>query len=139
MSIPYNFLNVGEWNIQGIFYNVNKTKLCKLADPKFIERLRMFDILALQEIQCGPSETQKLVVPGYRILPFHRKRSSNNRYFGGTILFIKYHIREGVKVIDNFEGDKIWVKLKMNFFNLEKDAYMFFVCCPPHVSLYQRP
>ena len=98
----------------------------------------MFDILALQEIQCGPTDTQKLVVPGYRILPFYRKKSSNNRYFGGTLLFIKNHIRDGITIIDNFEGDKIWVKLKMNFFNLEKDVYLCFLYAAPSTSPYTR-
>ena len=87
--ILYNYINVGVWNIQGLFLNVNKSKLCKLGDPVMLERIKSFDILALQETQCGPSETKGLSVHGFCLLPFHRKISLNNRYFGGMIILIK--------------------------------------------------
>ena len=112
MHVTYNFVSIGVWNIQGLFTFVNKVKLCKLDDPAFKMRLSIFDILVLQEIQCGPSDTQALIAHGFRILPFHRKKSSNNRYFGGTLILIKNRIRNGIKIIHNLDGDKIWIKLE---------------------------
>ena len=81
-----NYLNIGVWNIHGLFAKINKFKLNKLDEPEFMKRLKKFDIFCLQEILCGPQDTKSLSVPGYRILPFHRKVSTNNRYYGGSLL-----------------------------------------------------
>ena len=130
MTNPFNFLNVGAWNVQGIFTMVNKVKLCKLADNEFEKRLRTFNIIALQEIKCGPEESQKFSLHDFRLIPFHRKISSNNRYIGGTLLLNKNRIKKGVKVIDNLQGDKIWIKLDKLFFNLENNLFICFTYAP---------
>ena len=79
----YNFLNIGVWNIHGLFDRVNKVKLCKLEETVFLQKIKKLEILCLQETQCGISETNSLSVEGYRLIPFQRKKSGNNRYFGG--------------------------------------------------------
>ena len=71
MSIPYNFINIGVWNIHGLFVKVNEYRLNKLEDPEFIKRLGDFDILCLQETQCGPQATQSLSVQ--RKFDFNKK------------------------------------------------------------------
>ena len=67
------------------------------------------------------TNTQILSVPGYCIISFHRKVSENSRYFGGSMLLIKKGIRKGIKVFDSLDGDKIWIRLKKDFFRFEKD------------------
>ena len=109
--------------MHGLFVNINNYKLNKLEDQAFLERLGKFDILCLQEIQCGPKDTQSLSVQGYRLVPYHRKQSDNSRFFGGTLIMIKSGIRKGVKVMEHRNGDSIWLKLKKHFFGLEKDLY----------------
>ena len=47
MAIPYNYMNVGVWNVQGIFTMINKAKFNKLQEPEVLKRVRTFDILAL--------------------------------------------------------------------------------------------
>ena len=136
MGVPYKFINVGVWNIHGLFSNVNKVKLNKLHDPEFEKRLKSFEILCLQETQCGPKETEALAIKGYHIIPFHRKISDNKRYFGGTLLVVKEEIREGIKIIENFEGDKTWIKLKKDFFRFDRDIFICFVYAPPASSPY---
>ena len=125
MGVPYTFVNLGVWNIHGLFTVINSFKICKMQDPHFKKRLKLFDILCLQEIQCGPKDTQALQLQGYRLFPFHRKISSNNRYFGGSLIIIKNEIRSGIKFINNPSADKIWVKLMKDFFNFEKDSASF--------------
>ena len=107
--------------IEGLFVDINKTKLCKLGDPAVIARISSFDILALQGIQCGPSETQGLSVHGFCMLPFHRKMSMNKRYFGGLMILIRKSLRKGIKIIDNLKQNYLnffWIKLDKKFFNL---------------------
>ena len=117
MKIPYTFINLGVWNIHGLFVNINNYKLNKLQDPEFIKRLDDFDILCLQETQSGPQDTKSLSVQGYSLIPFHRKKSNNSRYFGGSLILIKSCLRKGVKVIESLNGDSIWLKLQKTFFH----------------------
>ena len=84
MVIPYSFINIGVWNIHGLFLKINNIKLNKLDDPELRKRIKMFDIFCLQETQCGVNETELLKVPGYRLYPFQRKISKNNRYIFGV-------------------------------------------------------
>ena len=140
MVIPYTFLNVGVWNIHSLFSNVNNFKFNKLEDAAFEKRLKMFDILCLQEIQCGPKETQSIYLNGYRLMiyAFHRKISNNGRYYGGSLLLIKNEIREGIKIISDLNGDKIWIKMENKIFNFERDIYICFLYVPPLTSIYVK-
>ena len=90
-----DLVSIGCWNIHGLFLKINKTKICKLEDEECIKKLHNFDILCLQEIQCGQQDTQGLSVEGYNLYPFHREISKNNRHFGGSLIFIKETIKRG--------------------------------------------
>ena len=132
------FINWGVWNIHGLFTNVNNFKLSKIEDPGFKKRLKLFEILCLRETQCGPSDTKSLYLQGYRLFPYHRKISGNNRYYGGTLIIVKCEIRSGIKIIGNLHGDKIWIKLKKYFFHFERDIFVCFTYAPPHTSPYTK-
>ena len=90
-----DLVSIGCWNIHGLFVSINKSKMCKLDDDEFIKRLKCYDILCLQEIQCGQKDTQSLSVEGYHLHPFHRKISKNNRHFGGSLIMIKKDHKKG--------------------------------------------
>ena len=100
----------------GLFVKMNNFKLNKLDDTEFLRRLNQFEILFLQEIHCGKTDTQSLSVKCNKLYPFHRMISINNRRYGGTLLIIKNEIREGVKIMQSFGGDKVWIKLKKRLF-----------------------
>ena len=138
MSVHYNYLNIGVWNIHGIFCNINKSKLCKLDDPEFIRNISSFDILCLQETLSYPKCTNPLSIEGFRVIPLYRKISGNNRHFGGSMLCIKNHVRNGVKIVEKFCGDIVWVKLDKTFFSLEKDLFVCFAYVPPSDSPYVK-
>ena len=133
-----NLVNIGSWNIHGLFDSINKVKLCKLKDEEFVKRLHDFDILCLQEIQCGPSDTVGLSVEGYLLKPFHRTISKNNRHFGGSLILVKKSVQKGVKFVRDFKGDVIWIKLEKSFFGFEKDVYFCFAYAPPSNSSYLK-
>ena len=83
MSRKYipNLLTVGSWNIEGIFEKVNGISKCKMQDETFINTLKKFDILCIQETHT--SETQVLPeIKDFYAIPHCRKISSNNRFFG---------------------------------------------------------
>ena len=134
----YNFLNIGVWNIHGLFSRVNNSKLCKLEETVFLEKIKKIEILCLQETQCGISETTSLSLEGYRLIPFERNKSGNNRYFGGPLLLIKRGIRKGIKILDSVNGDIIWIKLQKDFFGLENDLFVCFVYASPLNSCYTK-
>ena len=96
----------------------------------------MFEILCLQEIQCGPKDTQPLYRKGYRLHALHRKISTNRRYYGGSIILIKNEIREGVKITSNSNDDRIWLKLSKKFFHFERDVFVRYA--PPASSAYVK-
>jgi exonuclease III len=70
--IPRTFINIGVWNIHGLFQNVNKVKICKLEDPELLDRIADFDVFCFQEIQCSDKDI-KTVIPDFRMFPFTRK------------------------------------------------------------------
>ena len=122
-----------DWQYTWLFAKTrNEVKLNKLHDLEFIKRLRSFEILCLQETQCGPKDTESLAIEGYHLFPFHRKMSRNGRFFGGSLLIVKNNMRSGVKIINN----QIWIKLTKSFFNLKKDMYICFAYAPPLNSCY---
>ena len=98
--------------------------------------MKTFDILCLQEIQCASKDTQTLTIEGYQILPFHRKISSNGRFCGGTSVLVKEDIRAGIKVIDNLNGDKFWIRLRKEFFR--RYIFVCFAYVPPLTSWYTQ-
>ena len=41
------FINLGVWNVHGLFTNMNNFKLYKIENPEFKKRLKLFEILCL--------------------------------------------------------------------------------------------
>ena len=134
MLHPYSFINIGVWNIHGLFLKINNIKLNKLDDEEVQNRIKTFDIFCIQEIQCGTNDTKSVSVPGYHIYPYQRKISANNRYFGGPLILIKKQLRDGVKIIESRNADKIWIKVLKSFFNLEKYLYFCFSYALPYTQ-----
>ena len=73
---------------------------------------------------------------GYKAFPYHQNISK--RLFGGILLFVKKNLRNGVKILENDKKDKLWIKLKKDFFGLEKDIFICFAYIPPASSEYVK-
>ena len=126
------------WNIHGLYTCINKVKLCKLDDFEVKNRIKMFDILCIQETLCGPRDVQSLSVEGYRKFSLHRDISNNQRYFGGILLLFKNNLRNGIKILENKGKDKVWIKLKKDYFGIKKDIFICFAYIPPDSSEYSK-
>ena len=62
------------------------------------------------------------------------KEASKNS--GGVLLFYKESIAEGVEKQTSANKHFIWVKLKSNFFKLDKDIFLFCAYIPSTNSKY---
>lgn len=115
---------------------INNLKLNKLEDPEVLNRVKTFDILCLQEIQCESKDALNTKIPGYSIYAFSRKMSKNNRFFGGSAILIKKYLRPGIKIVESKNADRIWLKLSKTFFNLDRDLYFCSAYMAPESSPY---
>ena len=70
--------------------------------------------------------------------PHCRRKSSNNRHFGGFLLFIRTSIKEGVKIREIFDEDALEVTLKKGFFGLQEDIKILFIYASPLNSCYTK-
>ena len=136
--LPRTFIKIGVWNIHGLFLKINNVKFCKLDDPEVLNRISEFDVFCFQEIQCSDKDVAPLTIPNFRKFPFTRKVSSNNRFYGGSLLLIKSNLKEGIKIVENNNPEKIWIKFEKKFFNLDKDLYQCFSYAPPLTSPYTQ-
>ena len=80
-------LKVGCWKIQGLHEKVNGVKLCKLNETFFENTLKTFDILCLQETHLAQDDNVHRF-NGYVTIPRRWKKSCNNMYFGGILIYI---------------------------------------------------
>ena len=93
-----NNLTVGCWNIEGVYEKVNSLKICKLDLPFFHETLKIFDILCLQETHLGQDDNIP-EINGYATASHCRRKSGNNRYFGGLLIYTKVVLKTVLKLI----------------------------------------
>ena len=132
-----NYLTVGCWNIEGLYEKVNGIKLCKLDEPTFLNRLKSFDILCLQETHVPQGE----IIPkidDFHITPHCRGKSANNRYFGGMLLFIRRTIKKGVKIEKQGDQDTFQIKILKNYFGWKQDVKIVFTYASPINSGYTK-
>ena len=136
MKFMPKILSVGCWNIEGMYETVNGTKISKLKDETFLNTLENFDIFCLQETHT--SQTDKPRFEKFDTIPHCRKISTNKRYFGGMLLFIRRSLRKGVKVNRDIDNDCIEVTLNEGFFGLEKSLQILFTYASPLTSSYTK-
>ena len=132
-----NLLAVGCWNIEGLYKKVNGVKLCKMDKETFQTTRKKFDILCLQEIHTAPEDTFRECEEFY-LVPHCRRKSANNRYFGGFLLLIRKGIRKGIKIDQKSDRDMIVVTLGKNFFGMENDIEIIFTYASPINSCYTK-
>ena len=130
-----NFVDIGFWNLNGIFRNIGSSRVSKLDDANFTDNVRHLDIFTIAESHIGPNQ-EGLKIEGFWHFASCRGISANNRYYGGLVLYVKEVLRPGVKIIKSDNPDILWIKLQKSHFGFEKDAYLAFVYIPPENSSY---
>ena len=134
----FNFAKIASWNIHGVYEKTNGFKINKLEDPGFLKTLESHDILCVQETMCGQNDTPSDHITQFDSIPHCRKKSLNNRYFGGMLLLIRKSVRRGVKVTHSAIPEILGIKLSKEFFGLEDDLAVWFVYAPPLNSPYLK-
>ena len=136
MKFSPKILSVGCWNIEGIYKNINGVRISKLEDETFENTLKKFDILCLQETHTSQNDRPNL--KNFVATPHCRKISSNKRYFGGMLLFIRRTISKGVKVNSKLDVDSLEIVLDKGFFGFTRDIRILFTYASPTTSPYTR-
>ncbi len=115
------------WNIQGID--------TKLEDPIVQKFLFKYSIIILAE--TWKDGNFKISIPNYDFQNFPRNNIHSNarRQSGGMAVFIHDSILKGVKWESRFEG-VLWLKLKSEFFKMQRDQFIMSLYFPPGDSTY---
>ena len=133
----FKTVTVGCWNIQGLYENVNGIKTCKLDNLLFLNTLKKFDVLCIQETHV-PHEEKLPSLKDFRSIPHCREKSGNNRYFGGFLVLVRKSIEKGIKLGKNSDADAFEVTLLEKFFHLREDTKILFTYASPLNSSYTK-
>ncbi len=128
-----NELRICSWNINGL----SSKKQNKLIDSVFLNELKDFDIIALQETHM--KQNPLLTLDSYDIMQTNGFATKNKvKVFGGLACLVKKSIRCGVKYISSPDKSYMWLKLIKSFFGLEKDLYICNIYIPPKNSNFLK-
>ena len=118
---------MASWNVQGI-----KTRThSKLEDNDFIATISGHHIIGL--IETHTTDDDKFI-PGFISVSYNKKNTGTKKS-GGIIILIKKDIKEGVSCYNTSFSEITWIKLKREFFRLDKDIFIAFVyACPQNSS-----
>ena len=72
------------------------------------------------------SENSDIDLPGYTCFNYYRKfrHRRAKRNSGGTVIFIKNTIKDGITIVKNNYDTIVWLKLCKTFFHNENDIYL---------------
>ena len=122
--ITQHNLNVLSFNVEGLSTISD--------DPDFNNLLDKHDVCLLTE--TWRKEDTKLNLEGFwdfsQIRPKHRKAF---RHSGGITVFVKHHIKPGIRVALSTEGF-VWLKLDKHFFQFANDVYLCTAYIPPQYT-----
>ncbi len=88
------------------------------------------DILCLQETWL--TERDSLVINGYNMHRSDRKKNKRRHCgSGGVVTVYRQELEKGVQKIESMSNDLMWLLLKKEFFNTERDIYLCNCYIPP--------
>ena len=130
-------LGIGCWNIQGIWKRINSFRYNKLNDPYILKSLVSQKIFGLIETHHKSNEEASLHIDGYKCFSTCRPKRKNVKHHkpsGGLAVYVHNSIRPGVTRHSLSGTESIFIKLKKEFFGLEKDIFVCFAYCVPYSS-----
>lgn len=102
------FINLMQWNIEGICSTVHGNKL---EDDEFIKTIAGQDIIGLTETHVGKGKNLK--IPGYRIFKKCRPKSKNAKKFsGGVALAVREELAGLITILPSKSDNILWAKLR---------------------------
>ena len=118
--------------------DTNVRDLINLQIKIFLDKLSSQDIFCLQETHCDQEQCldiKEFPNPVHLIRPKNKK---TGRRFGGLSIYIRNHVRAGVKFFTHASNDYIWLKLCKSYFKLHDDLYICFAYIPPGNSSFSK-
>ena len=108
--------------------------MSKLKCPEFINLIRNYDIIGIQESKTD--DTDVIEIPGYSIFPHNRARISRFKS-GGITLIVKNEITPFIKV-DKVRNSKfiLLFTITQRLSHIREDIYCGIVYVPPYGSKY---
>ena len=111
---------------------------CKLDEPELVNQLSQFDIIGLAETHCLPEETPYL--EGYKTFVMNRPlKESARKPSGGIAAFVKSKLSKGITLNERSGQHAIWLRLKKDYFGIDKDIFVGIVYLLPENSPYATP
>ena len=126
MKHKSNNLSIFFWNKEGLTEDLrNETELKTTFKS---------DIIAFTE--SWTTAESKLTVTGYVVEQSIRSSQNQNsrRSSGGTVVYIKSEISQGIEFMQSEHDDILWLKLSKTFFNLDNDLFIAVVYVIPENS-----
>ena len=111
-------VNIGAWNIHGIFKKINSFRYNKVNDSNVLRVLQKYKIFCLIESHHIATESDLLHIPGYKCFDLCRKKDPNKRRFkasGGLAAYVHQSLRPGVTKMPESGTESIIFKLDKVF------------------------
>ena len=134
MNKHYNHINIGHWNIHGLTEKVSNSVINKLLDSDFVKVFKKLDLFCLSGTHIGPDFN--VMLQDYHVYKNCKRVSANNRFFDGLCIFTSKLIKDGVKIVKNSHQDIIWLKLRKEFFKLDRHLFLCFSYISSSNSIY---
>ena len=126
-----------EWNLHGLFTNLNGHRYCKLQSPYFWEAIKGAHIFGCIETHHKADEIDQIQIKGYKCLNLCRKKLKAGRSSGGIAVYVHNSIVQGVSKIPGTGSENLLLNLKADFFGMDRDVAVCFSYCVPEYSSYQ--
>ena len=130
-------LPIVSWNIHGIFSRYSGFRYNKLQSPFFKSAVGNAKFFGLIETHHVASEIDQLQLSGFKCFNVCRKKNNQGRNSGGIAVYVHETLIKGVQKIPSTGSENLLIKLKHNFFGLQRDLVISFSYCVPENSSYQ--
>ena len=131
-------LSIQCWNVQGAFHNIDGDRYSKIHnDSEFIRHTSKYLIFGLIETHHTAEDSHLMQIPGYRCFEVCRKKLKRGPKSGGICVYVHQSISSGVSKVNTPGSESILIRLKKDFFHLDRDIIVSFVYCVPAGSSYQ--
>ena len=130
--------NVSTQDIKICFWNIDGLTQNKPNDHLLGKFLKMYDLILIAETWADKHDD--FFLDGYTFTNYPRgyRNPYAKRCSGGLGIFIRNDILNGVEMIKHFEDIIAWLKLKKDFFGIERDIYISNVYFVPEGSVHLK-
>ena len=114
-NFHFSELNIGAWNINGIWRNINSFKYNKLNNPDFLEKISKDKIFGLIETHHTADQADFLHINGYKCFSLCRPKDKNKKRYkpsGGIAAYVDNSIAAGVEKISLSGSECIILRIK---------------------------